>query len=437
VSLALRLQPASLRWVPLLAVIAMPARAQETPSAEWHWPALPTNAHARDHPNDAGTAVDLTWTKSPDDGAGRNDVTGYVIVRVQEEDGAVSYLPPVPPGTEAHTDDRATANTRYDYYILPQSFVAPLELRFWKDPVDILAEAQSVYDDALAGAATGSVTPVGNWFHTDRINILIGALITCSLVIYFIARARKGHELYVRPIPGIEALDDAIGRATEMGRPILYVSGLDPASSISTIAAMIILSRVARRVAEYDARLLVPCVDPIVMNTEQEIVKEAYIDAGRPDAYDPDCVFYVTDSQFAYVAAVDGIMMREKPAANLYMGYFYAEALILAETGAATGAIQIAGTDADTQLPFFVTACDYTLMGEELYAATAYLSREPLMLGSLKGQDAGKLIITLLLIVGVACASLAALSQVALPAPLSKLLDQLVHRYFIDLFTAH
>jgi hypothetical protein len=55
-----------------------------------------------------------------------------------------------------------------------------------------------------------------------------------------------------------------------------------------------------------------------------------------------------------------------------------------------TGAIQIAGTDAFTQLPFFVTTCDYTLMGEELYAASAYLSREPRMLGSLKGQDIGK-----------------------------------------------
>jgi len=65
-------------------------------------------------------------------------------------------------------------------------------------------------------------------------------------------------------------------------------------------------------------------------------------------------------------------MLREKPAANFFMGMFYAESLILAETGNRTGAIQIAGTDADTQLPFFITACDYTLMGEELYAASAY-----------------------------------------------------------------
>jgi hypothetical protein len=101
-------------------------------------------------------------------------------------------------------------------------------------------------------------------------------------------------------------------------------------------------------------------------------------------------------------------MLREKPAANFYMGYFYAEALILAETGSSSGAIQIAGTDADTQLPFFITACDYTLMGEELYAASAYLSRNPLLLAQLRGQDIGKAVIIAMLLLGVAAATIAA-----------------------------
>jgi hypothetical protein len=128
---------------------------------------------------------------------------------------------------------------------------------------------------------------------------------------------------------------------------------------------------------------------------------------GKPDAFNPDNIFFVTDSQFGYVAAVSGIMLRQRPAANFYMGSFFAESLILAETGNATGAIQIAGTDSDTQLPFFITACDYTLMGEELYAASAYLSRDPLLLAQLKGQDIGKVLLVLIMLVGfvlVACA---------------------------------
>ena len=136
------------------------------------------------------------------------------------------------------------------------------------------------------------------------------------------------------------------------------------------------------------------------MSVSQEVVKESCIEAGRPDAFNPDNVFLAAADQFSYAAALEGLMVRERPAANLLMGYFYAESLLLAETGSTTGAIQIAATDAYTQLPFFITTCDYTLMGEELYAASAYLSRDPKLLGSLKGQDLGKGILILMLVLG-------------------------------------
>jgi len=219
-------------------------------------------------------------------------------------------------------------------------------------------------------------------------------------VLYFIARARRDPNLYIRKISGLDAVDEAIGRATEMGKPILYINGMDSLASLSTLAALNILGRVSRRVANYESSLTVPCRDPIVLTVAQEIVKAGYADAGRPDAYNADNIFFLTEDQFSYAAAVCGIMMRDKPAANFFMGYYYAESLILTETGAGTGAIQIAGTDAATQLPFFVTTCDYTLIGEELYAASAYLSREPLVLGSLKGQDMAKLFMMIVIIVG-------------------------------------
>jgi len=185
-----------------------------------------------------------------------------------------------------------------------------------------------------------------------------------------------------------------------MGRPILYVLGLGTAATISTLASYAILARVARKVAQYQSRLIVPNYDPIVMAVAQETVKQAYMDAGRPDLYNEKDVFFVTHAQFAYVAAVNGIMLREKTATNFYLGKFYAESLLLAETGNIAGSIQIAGTDEPSQLPFFVTACDYTLIGEELYAASAYLAREPLLLGALKAQDMVKGVAMLWLLFG-------------------------------------
>jgi hypothetical protein len=168
---------------------------------------------------------------------------------------------------------------------------------------------------------------------------------------------------------------------------------------------------VAKKVARYDTTLKVPHRDPIVMAVCQEVVKEAYVEAGRPDAYREDSNFFITGDQFSYTAAVDGIMLREKPAANFFMGSYFAESLLLTETGASTGAIQIAGTDSDHQLPFFVTTCDYTLIGEELYAASAYLSREPVLVGTLRGQDIGKAIIMAALILGTTLATFGVVVQ--------------------------
>ena len=213
--------------------------------------------------------------------------------------------------------------------------------------------------------------------------------------------ARSGKEVFIRRIPGLEAVDEAIGRATEMGRSILYVLGLGGVEGAPTIAGMTILGQVARRTADYETRLRVPCYDPIVLNVVREMVKTAYLDEGRPDAYNEDDVFFLTESQFAYAAGVDGMIIREKPAAIFLQGSFYAESLILAETGNSVGAIQIAGTTSESQLPFFIAACDYTLIGEELFAATAYLSKDPTFLGSVRGQDWGKVLIFAVLILGV------------------------------------
>ncbi|HPR18180.1 MAG TPA: hypothetical protein PLD62_08030, partial [Candidatus Cloacimonadota bacterium] len=189
-------------------------------------------------------------------------------------------------------------------------------------------------------------------------------------------------------------------RATEMGKPILFVPGTSGISDVATLAGLAILGKVAKKAAEYDTKILVPCRDYLVLPVAQEIVKEAHYEAGRPDSYDKGSVFFITEAQFAFVAGVNGIMIREKTATNFYMGMFWAEALLMTETGSGTGAIQISGTDAVTQIPFFITTCDYTLIGEELYAASAYMAREPKQLGTLKATDYLKLLILVFIIGG-------------------------------------
>jgi hypothetical protein len=235
---------------------------------------------------------------------------------------------------------------------------------------------------------------------TGRLAILAAITVFLLLVLFFRRRAKGGRELFIRHIPGLDAIEEAVGRATEMGRPILYVPGIDEANNIQTIYSMVILNNVSRMVAKYETPLIVPICRAFVVPLAEETVRQGYMDAGRPDAFRRDNVRYLSDEQFAFTAAVNGIMLRERPAANLFLGSFFAESLMLAETGFSTGAVQIAGTANIHQLPFFVVACDYTLIGEEFFATSAYLSREPDLVGTLKGTDWMKALVILVLVLG-------------------------------------
>jgi hypothetical protein len=239
-------------------------------------------------------------------------------------------------------------------------------------------------------------------FRYDRLNALVTIVLFSFFILLYTRWAKQGKPLFLRKIPGLDAVEEAVGRATEMGRPVLFVPGIDELDQIETIAGISILGRVAKITAQYDTPLVVPVRYPLVLAAGQEVVKQAYVEMGKQDAYDKDTVRYVAGEQFAFTANVNGYMMRERPATNIYMGAFFAESLLLAETGNAAGSIQIAGTARPEQLPFFIAACDYTLMGEELFAASAYLSHEPLMLGGLKGQDLIKILIIVCILIGVA-----------------------------------
>ncbi len=344
-------------------------------------PGPPVNPSVRDRPNDAGCAIEVTWEASFDDSRGRGIVNSYSIFRSLEAVSGFANVATINSGRERYlyVDEKVEDDKRYFYKI-----VAETGSGAFSEP-----------------SVIGPVISSAQWFHTDRYNMLFALIIVSASVLIFISMARKGKELYIRPIAGLQAVDEAVGRATEMGRPVLYIPGILDMDDVQTIAGVAILGRVARKTAEYETPLSVPVSRSVVMSAAQETVKEAYWDMGKPDAYHPEMVRYLTDDQFGYAAGVDGIMLREKPATVFFMGAFYAESLILAETGHSIGAIQIAGTAMTSQLPFFVTACDYTLIGEELFAAGAYLTEDPRLLGSLKGQDVAKGLAIAFIVIGI------------------------------------
>lgn len=325
---------------------------------------------AMDAPWDDGTAVILQWDLGPQ----------WKSLSLQKADSLGAYL--------EIANEFSTSGEFKDTSLSPET---GYQYR--------LVAYNAELSDSLA--LFGETETKQQWFAMDKLPMLILLLMICGAILFYIFSARRGKELFIRRISGLDSMDEAIGRATEKGKPILFVPGISDLGDIQTIAALNILNHLAQRSAEYGTELLVPCRYSMVLSAARETVKEAFMKAGRPDAYREENIFYVTDDQFGYVAGVDGIMIREQPAANFFLGAFWAESLILTETGFGTGAIQTAGTGQPHQIPFFVVTCDYTLIGEELYAASAYLSRDPQQLGSLKGHDFGKLLVIILVLAGV------------------------------------
>ncbi len=402
-------------------------------------PAAPTNVEATDNPNDGGGAVYVTWSLSTDDSNGAID--GYVVYRATSPSGPFKKVGEAGSGKTSSTDNQTNDKTEYYYRV-----------DAIRNYLDAAGEKALV---AGASVPWGPVVSGQQWFNSYRTITLLLFLIVTFSILQFISQAKSGKsylwvmnvifivglgvfvetpwililvvmlglslfrndifggaEIFVRKIAGIDAVEEAVGRATEMGKKIFFIPGIQDMNDVQTIAGMAILGRVAAVAAEYETWLEVPVSKSMVMVTARETMKEAYSRVGRPDLFQEAQVHFVTEDQFGYAAALDGMFIREKPATIFYMGAFFAESLILAETGNEAGAIQIAGTAMPSQLPFFVAACDYTLIGEELFAASAYLSREPRQLGSLKGQDVGKAIFLSALIVGSIIVLAGALTEI-------------------------
>jgi hypothetical protein len=221
-----------------------------------------------------------------------------------------------------------------------------------------------------------------------------GLLFTLTFVFFIVfnvLRAGSNKNLFIRRIAGLNAIEEAVGRATEMGRPVLMVPGLsDPVNAVA-VQAINICAYVAKTAAKFSNPILLCAYSASMYTLAQEVIRDTYQSEGYPERYDVDSVRFISDRQFAFAAGVSGIILREQTAAAFFLGEFYAESLIFAETANSIGAIQVASSTEATQTPFFIAACDYVLIGDEFYAASAYLTREPVIVGSLIGQDWAKM----------------------------------------------
>ena len=335
---------------------------------------------AHDTPSDGGGSITIFWSDSADLIPAHVDT--LTVYRRAVGDSDWDRLAETTTREKLFLDNNTIDGIAYEYRLEAKDSVSGTQFR------------------------VGSVTSSPQWFNANRTVVLVGVLACLAVLAGVMYIQRSGKSFYVRPIRGLEAVDEAVGRATEMGKSVLFTPGWGgDIQRPTTIAALNILRYVATKTAEYRCDLYFPTHDPVIMAAAEEVIHEAYIEQGQADIYNADNVFYTTSSQLGYAAAVDGLITRYKPAAVFLLGTFEGEALILAETGNSVGAMQVAGTDSTIQLSFFMVACDYTLIGEELFAASGYLTKDSKILASVKVQDYLKVIIVTLLVVGAIMAT--------------------------------
>lgn len=204
----------------------------------------------------------------------------------------------------------------------------------------------------------------------------------------------------IRRLPAIDAIDEAIGRCAEMGKPLHYCPGIGTIAHADSIPGMAIAAYVAQKCARIGVRFIFTFMHTTIQPVAMDMIKEAYQIAGVPEAYNPDDIIWLSPRQFAFATGLVGLLSREQPGASILLGNYAAESLICTEAGYRSGAVQIAGTTNSYQIPYFAVTCDYVLISEELQTAGVYITNAPEQVGTIQGQDYIRLIIVALIVLG-------------------------------------
>jgi hypothetical protein len=190
-----------------------------------------------------------------------------------------------------------------------------------------------------------------------------------------------------------------------MGVPAHFTAGsayLDRDTAPQTFAGLAVLSYLSRICVRLGVKLISTIINPQTIPLHEEIIEQAYITAGIPEEFDRDySVRFLSDNQNAYASGLLGLMRTEKCGANIVVGPVYGSIYTILESGRPVGALTIGGTARMTQIPVVVIMSDFAMIGEEIFAAGAYINKEPEQLGMVAGKDVIKWGCVVFLFIGV------------------------------------
>lgn len=235
---------------------------------------------------------------------------------------------------------------------------------------------------------------------------------------------KRGMTAKLRVIPGYDALKGLLAQAAEAGQPVhlsLGITGIGDQHTADTTAGLLILDYIAERAAISASPPIVTLANPTALPVVQDLLRRAYRRHGYPEEFDPararfiapDPNLYTGTSPnpavyapgqidgFPYAAGTMRLLARQPLIANVMVGFFGDEFLLLGETGAQHHLNQLGGTSNVGALPFFHATVTDPLIGEEIFAGGAYLSNKPAHVSSLVAQDVMRWLLVTGMIAGI------------------------------------
>ncbi|MGI5917755.1 MAG: DUF6754 domain-containing protein, partial [Anaerolineae bacterium] len=226
---------------------------------------------------------------------------------------------------------------------------------------------------------------------------LLFLLLFVPFFIYHTLRARRGHGVAFRPIAAYERMRRLLNYAAESGRPIHVTMGRGQIGGAATPEALMGLTTydyVVKHLAAYEQVAPGTTGSATVLPAAMGVLQRARRDAGLTSFYSTEGARFYGPDPMAYAGGAHETLSRRKYLANIMLGRFDDDGLWIVEATGQQAMMQIGGTYDPAAAALMYVPMDETLVGEELYAAGAYLHR-PIHRGSLATQDLMRVVVIL------------------------------------------
>jgi hypothetical protein len=229
-----------------------------------------------------------------------------------------------------------------------------------------------------------------------------GFVILSAILMAGLAFLRRKSTPVFREIPAFARLRKAIGLAVEEGSR-LHISlgrgGLTTPQSAAELAGLEMLRRVAELTSASDRPPVATSGDGAIAILSQDAL-QASGQAVLSTGYDATAARLTGLTPFSYAAGVLPVMRDENVSANVLMGNFGIEVALLTDAAERGNTSTMAGSDnLPAQAVLYASAQD-PLIGEELYAAGAYIKARPFHTASLIVQDILRWLVVIVILVG-------------------------------------